>query len=68
MPRHSYNTMSSSRRMHMAERAGGLEEDNDMIEIEIREEHNIGVNETEDHFKAESTVKEHNRRLMRMIE
>lgn len=52
----------------MAERAGGLEEDNDMIEIEIREEHNIGVNETEDHFKAESTVKEHNRRLMRMIE
>lgn len=73
MPRHtSNNASSSSRRMlYMAAQAGeAVQEvqDDDMIDIEIREEHTIRVHETEDYFKAESTVNEHNRRLMRMIQ
>lgn len=64
MPRRtSNNASSSSRRMlYMAAQAGeAVQEvqDDDMIDIEIREEHTIRVHETEDYFKAESTVKEH---------
>jgi hypothetical protein len=72
MPRCSGNDAapSSRTRMYVAEQArpSGQEIVEDIIDIEIREEHSIRVNETEDHFKAESTVKEHNRRIMRMIE
>ena len=37
------------------------------LAIEINEEHNISMRETEDNFKAEKTVKDHNRRLQEMI-
>lgn len=45
--------------------AAGVEDD--MIDVEIREEHTTRVLETEDHFKAVKTVQEHNRRLTQMI-
>ena len=42
-------------------------EQQEVLAIEINEEHNISMRETEDNFKAEKTVKDHNRRLQEMI-
>ena len=75
MSHRSRSASSSSRRISSgaigitrpSTTTGGVEGD-DMIDVEIREEHTTRVLETEDHFKAVKTVQEHNRRLMQMIE
>jgi len=60
----------TNRQKHRAPRisrpSGGLEQQ-EVLAIEINEEHNISMRETEDNFKAEKTVKDHNRRLQEMI-
>ena len=44
-------------------RPSGELEQQEVLAIEINEEHNISMKETEENFKAEKTVKDHNRRL-----
>ena len=42
-------------------------EEDSIITANIQQAHTDGIRETEDHFKSEKTVKDHNRRLSEMI-
>ena len=64
--------MTGSRRGHRAPRvprstAREVHVEDAVVEVMIQAGHSESIKETEDHFKAMKTVKEHNRRIKEQI-
>ena len=65
------STMEGGQQLHRAPRvprsaAGGVASQ-DILNVNIQAEHNESIRKTKDFFKAENTVKDHNRRITAMI-
>ena len=63
--------MEGGQQLHRAPRvprsaAGGVASQ-DILNVNIQAEHNESIRKTKDFFKAENTVKDHNRRITAMI-
>ena len=63
------SSRQSGRRQSRAPRSTGISRDSQQqtTNIILQDSHHQGIRETEDHFKAKRTVKEHNTRLKEMI-